>query len=301
MTALPFSSIALIGLGLVGSSLARKIKAVSSARVLAYAPSSQTRQRARELGLVDKMCDSLPEAVAEADCVVLCSPPSTFGALAKQIVPHLKKNAILSDVGSFKVRAIEDIKPHLDKNIFFVPAHPIAGTEHSGIDAGFATLFENRWCIITPLQNDANDKAAYGKALDKVEQFWQALGSSVVRMEAAHHDRVLALTSHLPHIIAWTMIATSQNLTDIDRKEVIDYSGGGFKDFTRLASSDPLMWRDVLLGNQAAVLEMIDRFTKELTLLRDAIDNHQGDVIQELFGKLRDTRALIIEAEKKIK
>jgi cyclohexadieny/prephenate dehydrogenase len=294
----PFRHITLIGLGLIGSSLAHKIKQESSCAVCAFAPSEKTRARALELDLADKVCPTLADSVKEAELVILCSPPSAFSSIACEIAPHLMPGTIISDVGSFKTGAIEAIAPHLSDSVFFVPTHPIAGTEHSGIDAGFAALFEKRWAILTPLEDQP---PAYEEAVGKVEKFWEAMGSMVAKMTAPHHDRVLALTSHLPHIIAWTMIAASQTLPNISTQEVIDYSGGGFKDFTRLASSDPVMWRDVLLGNQKPILEMIDKFSDELKTLRAAIEREDGAFLQELFTQTRTMRAFIIEAEKNFK
>lgn len=291
----PFSHIALIGLGLMGASLAHKIKQQNpKCQLSGFAPSKKTRKRAQELALTSNVFDNIKDTIKNADLIILCAPPGSFAEIAVEAKPHLKKGAVLSDVGSFKKQAIEDIVQHIRSDVHFVPAHPIAGTENSGINAGFAEIFENRWCILTPLDNK---NAEYLAAVEKVKRFWRIMGSKISLMDAKHHDRVLALTSHLPHIIAWTIIAAAENLPNISKKEIIDYSGGGFKDFTRLASSDPIMWRDVLLGNQQPVIEMIDNFTKELEILRSAIENKNGDFLQKLFSQTRSMRALILKAE----
>ncbi len=289
-----FDRVALIGLGLIGSSLARVIrKKKLCAHIDGWTPSTKTRARVRALNLIDEVHEDMARAVAQADLVILCTPPGVFGNIARDIKDHLKSGAILSDVGSFKAQAIKAIAPHVPDHVDFVPAHPIAGTEHSGPDAGFAELFEQRWVVITPL--DIRD-AGYGEAVDRVKKFWEQAGSKVSLMTPAHHDYVLALTSHLPHVIAWAIMATSEHVSDISEKEVIDYSGGGFRDFTRLASSDPLMWRDVLLGNQASVVDMIDHFIGDLNKLRAAIDTADGDFLMELFSRTRNIRAKIVRA-----
>ncbi len=294
---IPFRHITLIGLGLIGASIAHKLRQIKfNGTIEGFAPSAKTRARAAELGLVDRIAPTLTESVAHADLVIFCSPPGTFGQLAKTLRASLAPHTLLSDVGSFKCRAIEDITPHLPEGTLFVPAHPIAGTEHSGIDAGFAELFESRWTILTPLENTS---PAYKEATEKLKTFWLALGAKVSSMTPEHHDRVLALTSHLPHLIAWTMVASALGHKKIDKQEVIAYSGGGFKDFTRLASSDPIMWRDVMLGNRASVLEMIETFTTELEKLRQAIDQQEGDFLQNLFTQTRHLRDEILTAEKK--
>lgn len=295
----PFPHIALIGLGLIGASLAHKIKQQEpKCHLSGFAPSAATRKRAKEINLADSIFDNIGDTVKNADLTILCAPPGRFAEIAEEAAKHLKENSVLSDVGSFKNRAIEDISPHIKNNIYFVPAHPIAGTENSGIDAGFAEIFENRWCILTPLNNKNSN---YLEAVEKVKNFWKLMGSKISFMDAKHHDRVLALTSHLPHIIAWTITATAENLPNISKQEVIDYSGGGFRDFTRLASSDPIMWRDVLLGNQQPVIEMIDSFTKELEILRSAIENKNSDFLEKFFSQTRSMRSLILKAEKKAK
>ena len=289
-----FDRIALIGLGLIGSSLARVIAEKKLCdHVAGWTPSEATRARVRALGLVDETHDDMTKAVAKADLVMLCTPPGAFGDIARQIKGHLKPDAILSDVGSFKQRAISDIEPHLGEGVHFVPGHPIAGTEHSGPDAGFAELFEQRWVILTP--GGELDEAAQ-EAVQKVARFWEQTGANISLMKPAHHDRLLALTSHLPHVIAWAIMAASENAQAISEKEVIDYSGGGFRDFTRLASSDPIMWRDVLIGNRAPVLEMIDLFVGDLTRLRTAIEKSDGDFLEELFSRTRNIRQKIISA-----
>ncbi len=294
MSAPLFNRIALIGLGLIGSSLARIIRRERlGAQIAGWTPSEATRARVRALDLVDDLYGDLGEAVAQADLVMFCAPPGAFEEVARAIKDHLKRGAIVSDVGSFKQKAIADIAPHLGSDIHFVPGHPIAGTEHSGPDAGFAELFARRWVILTPL--DRPD-AAYDEAVHRVKALWEQAGSKVSLMTPIHHDRLLALTSHLPHVIAWAIMAASENADKISEKEVIDYSGGGFRDFTRLASSDPIMWRDVLIGNRTPVLEMIDLFIGDLSKLRAAIEKSDGDFLQELFSRTRDIRRKIIQA-----
>ena len=291
-----FPHIALLGLGLIGSSLAHMIKRnFPSSHISGFAPSQKTRDYAQKHFSGTTIYDNAPQAVEGADLVLLCAPPHAFGKLACSIQSHLKQGAIISDVGSFKQKAILDIEPHLPSYVYFIPAHPIAGTEKSGPDSGFASLFENRWCILTPLENKKNDPA-YQIALGKMQSFWRKAGSKIALMDESHHDKVLALTSHLPHVIAWTIVLSSQNIAQISRKEVVDYSGGGFRDFTRLAASDPIMWRDVLIGNRQAVLEMIDHFADELQKIRKAIDDEQGDFLKTLFAQTKSIRDKIIEA-----
>jgi cyclohexadieny/prephenate dehydrogenase len=228
--------------------------------------------------------------VKDADLVVLASPVGAFAALAEAVKPHLKKGAVLTDVGSVKSSVVDQMRPHLPHGIHFVPAHPIAGTEHSGPDAGFAELFENRWCILTPV--DGTDKAA----VDKLAAFWRAIGANVEVMSPQHHDLVLAITSHIPHLIAYNIVGTAADMEENVRREVIKFSASGFRDFTRIAASDPTMWRDIFLHNKDAVLEMLGRFTEDLTSLQRAIRRGDGDTLFDLFSRTRAIRRNILDA-----
>lgn len=286
-----FSRVALIGLGLIGSSLAHVIaKKKLAAEIVGYARSEATRLKALELGLVDRIYPSAAEAVAGADLVILCSPVGTYGALAAEIAPALKPGAILSDVGSVKGAVVKDVLPHVPAGVHFIPGHPIAGTEQSGPESGFAELFINRWCILTPLPNANTD------AVDKLADFWRACGSNVEMMTPEHHDLVLAITSHLPHLIAYNIVSTAADLEEVTSSEVIKYSAGGFRDFTRIAASDPTMWRDVFLNNKDAVLEMLGRFSEDLSALQRAIRWGDGETLFNIFTRSRQIRRSIIAA-----
>lgn len=286
-----FDTVALVGLGLIGSSLARAIRQNDLARrIVACVRPGPTADKVRELGLADTVCEDLKEGVADADFVILCTPVGTFGPLAEEMAGALKPGAIVSDVGSVKAKVIADVGPHLPEGIHFVPAHPVAGTEESGPEAGFAKLFQDRWCILTP-PADANEEA-----VEKVTAFWEGCGSHVEIMEAEHHDLVLAITSHVPHLIAYNIVGTARHLETVTDKEVIKYSAGGFRDFTRIAASDPTMWRDVFLANKDAVLEMLGRFTEDLTALQRAIRFGDGDALYDLFSHTRAIRRQIIDA-----
>ncbi|MFZ5733863.1 MAG: prephenate/arogenate dehydrogenase family protein, partial [Pseudomonadota bacterium] len=261
-----FQRIALIGFGLIGGSIARAAKAQGLAgEIVTTARSKETRARVIELGIADRVLDTNAEAVKDADLVILCIPVGICGDVAKEIAPHLKAGAIVSDVGSVKGAVLRDMAAHLPADVHFVPAHPVAGTEHSGPDSGFAELFINRWCILTPPEN------ANAAAVDKLATFWSAIGANVEIMTADHHDLVLAVTSHLPHLIAYTIVGTADELEDVTRSEVLKFSAGGFRDFTRIAASDPTMWRDVFLTNKDAVLEMLGAFQEDLSKLTRAI------------------------------
>ena len=255
-----------------------------------YARSAETRGIALDIGIVDSVHDTAAEAVKDADLVILCSPVGTYGALAAEIGPHLKPGCILTDVGSVKGAVVRDVAPHLPFHVHFIPGHPIAGTEQSGPRAGFAKLFENRWCILTPPPH------ASMAAVAKLKAFWEAFGSKVDEMTPEHHDLVLAITTHLPHLIAYNTVATAADLEEVTKSEVIKYSAGGFRDFTRIAASDPTMWRDVFLNNRDAVLEMLGRFSEELSVLQRAIRWGDGDTLFDLFTRARDVRRGIIEA-----
>ena len=286
-----FEKVALLGLGLIGSSLshaARRGKLVGT--ISGYARSAETRATALEIGIVDTVHETAAEAVKDADLVILCTPVGTYAALAEEIAAHLKPGCILTDVGSVKGAVVRDVAPHLPLNVHFIPGHPIAGTEQSGPRSGFATLFDNRWCILTPPPHSSMEAVA------KLKSFWVALGSKVDEMTPEHHDLVLAITSHLPHLIAYNTVATAADLEEVTDSEVIKYSAGGFRDFTRIAASDPTMWRDVFLNNREAVLEMLGRFSEELSLLQRAIRWGDGDTLFDLFTRARAVRRGIIEA-----
>jgi cyclohexadieny/prephenate dehydrogenase len=285
-----FDRLALIGMGLIGGSIARAARAQGLVRsIAATARSSATRRRVAELGLADQVVETNAAAVEGADLVIVCIPVGACGDVAKEIGPHLMPGAIVSDVGSVKASVLQDMAPHLAPGVHFVPAHPVAGTEHSGPDAGFAELFVNRWCILTPPENA--DKSA----VERLAAFWRALGANVETMSAEHHDLVLGITSHLPHLIAYTIVGTADELGTVTRSEVLKFSAGGFRDFTRIAASDPTMWRDVFLYNKDAVLEMLGRFNEDLSTLTRAIRNGNGEALFEHFSRTRAIRRGIVE------
>jgi cyclohexadieny/prephenate dehydrogenase len=291
MKAPHFETIALIGLGLIGSSLGHAVKRAGLAgHITGHARSADTRKVALEIGFIDSAFENAAQACENVDLVVLCVPLGAYGEIAAEIAPALKPGAILTDVGSVKASAIRDLKTHMPDNVHLIPGHPIAGTEQSGPNAGFAELFDNRWCILTP--QEGTDEKAVGKLKD----FWQACGSDVEIMSAEHHDLVLAITSHVPHLIAYNIVGTAADLETVTRSEVIKYSAGGFRDFTRIAASDPTMWRDVFLTNKDAVLEMLGRFTEDLSALQRAIRWDDSDALYELFTRTRNIRRSIIEA-----
>ncbi len=291
MTEPLFDTMALIGVGLIGSSIARAARARGAVRsIVATARSPETRKRVAELGLADRVVETNEAAVEGADLVIVCIPVGACGAVAKEIGPHLAAGATVSDVGSVKGSIVRDMGPHLPKTVHFVPAHPVAGTEYSGPDAGFAELFENRWCILTP------PEGADAKAVDKLAAFWRLLGANVETMTADHHDLVLAITSHLPHLIAYTIVGTADELQTVTRSEVLKFSAGGFRDFTRIASSDPTMWRDIFLANKDGVLEMLGRFNEDVSALTKAIRRGDGEALYEHFTRTRAIRRSIIEA-----
>ncbi len=291
MTEPLFDRIAIVGLGLIGSSIARAARAQGAVRsIVATARSPQTRKRVVELGIADKVVETNEEAVEGADLVIVCVPVGVCGAVAKEIGPHLKAGATISDVGSVKGSIVRDMGPHLPKNVHFVPAHPVAGTEHSGPDAGFAELFVNRWCILTP------PEGTDAQAVEKLAAFWRLLGANVETMTPEHHDLVLAITSHLPHLIAYTIVGTADELQTVTRSEVLKFSAGGFRDFTRIAASDPVMWRDIFLANKDAVLEMLGRFNEDVSALTKAIRRGDGEALYEHFTRTRAIRRGIIDA-----
>ena len=286
-----FERVALIGIGLIGSSLAHVMRSEKiAAHISGHAKSAETRATAVKLGLVDSMHETAAAAVKNADLVIMCVPVGACGEIAKDISAALKPGAILTDVGSVKAAIVRDVVPYLPAGIHFIPGHPIAGTEQSGPASGFAELFEKRWCILTPLPD--SDPAAVAK----LEKFWRSCGSDVELMTPEHHDMVLAITSHLPHLIAYNIVATAADLEDVTDSEVIKYSASGFRDFTRIAASDPTMWRDVFMNNREAVLEMLGRFSEDLSMLQRAIRFGDGNALFSLFTRARGVRRKIIEA-----
>jgi cyclohexadieny/prephenate dehydrogenase len=290
-----FDKIALIGIGLIGSSLARVIRRKGLAgHVSISTRSAVTLARAEELGLGDSYSTDPAIAVADADLVVVSVPVGASGEVAEAIAPALKPGAIVTDVGSTKGSVIAQMRPKLPESVHFIPGHPLAGTEKSGPDAGFAELFENRWCVFTPLPG--TDPVA----LEKLSEFWRRCGSNVDTMDPDHHDMVLAIVSHLPHIIAYNIVGTADDLQTVTKSEVIKYSASGFRDFTRLAASDPTMWRDVCLHNKDAILEMLARFSEDLASLQRAIRWGDGEKLFDLFTRTRAIRRSIIEAGQEV-
>ena len=285
-----FNRLALIGTGLIGGSIARAARAQAAVRsIAATARSAATRKRVAELGFADQVMETNAAAVEGADLVIVCVPVGVCGAVAKEIGPHLAPGAIVSDVGSVKGSVVRDMAPHLPANVHFVPAHPVAGTENSGPDSGFSELFVNRWCILTPPANiDAT-------AVERLKAFWTRLGANVETMSAEHHDLVLGITSHLPHLIAYTIVGTADELSEVTRSEVLKFSAGGFRDFTRIAASDPIMWRDVFLANKDAVLEMLGRFNEDLSALTRAMRSGDGQALFDHFTRTRAIRRGIVD------
>ena len=292
MTAPLFERVTIIGFGLIGSSLARAIRAHGLAReIVACDSSAEARADITELGLADRVIEDPAEAVMAADLVVICTPVGSYAALGTAIAPKLAPGAILTDVGSVKQSVIRDLQPVVPSDVHLVPGHPIAGTEKSGPRSGFGSLFEGRWAVLTP--PPGTDRAA----IDKVAALWRGIGSEVVEMEAEHHDKVLAITSHLPHLIAYTIVGTAVDLEESLQSEVVKFSAGGFRDFTRIAASDPTFWRDVFLNNREAVLEMLQRLTEDLAALQRAIRRGEGDFLYERFARAREIRRGVIEAK----
>lgn len=286
-----FDRIALIGIGLIGSSLAYDIRRLGLAREIVVATRSpDTLKRAEELGLGDRYTTSSADAVRDADLVIVSVPVGASESVAKEIAASLKPGAVVTDVGSTKASVIAQMLPHIPAGVHFIPGHPLAGTEKSGPDAGFPGLFEGRWCIFTPVAGTDDT------AMKRLRGFWEALGSKVDEMDAEHHDKVLAIVSHLPHIIAYNIVGTADDLETVTESEVIKYSASGFRDFTRLAASDPTMWRDVCLHNRDAILEMLARFSEDLAYLQRAIRWGEGDKIFELFTRTRAIRRSIVQA-----
>jgi cyclohexadieny/prephenate dehydrogenase len=286
---LPFARVSVIGLGLIGSSVARAVReTMPTVWLTGHDAEPEVRETARALKLVDDIADNAGAAVIDADFVILCVPVGIIGGVAREIAADLPAEAVISDVGSSKASVLAALVAALPSHAI-IPAHPVAGTERSGPEAGFASLFHNRWCILTP-PSDADPVA-----VERVSDFWRRLGANVELMDAAHHDLVLAVTSHLPHLIAYTIVGTASDLEGVTESEVIKYSAGGFRDFTRIAASDPTMWRDVFLTNKDAVLEMLGRFSEDLTALQRAIRNGDGDQLFDHFTRTRAIRRGIIE------
>jgi cyclohexadieny/prephenate dehydrogenase len=287
-----FDRVAFIGIGLIGSSMARAMRRDGLAgTIVACARRPETRDAALRLKVADAATADYAEAVKGVDLVVIATPIGTNGEIARIVAPHLKPGAIVTDVGSVKRAVVDAVAPHLPASVHFVPAHPIAGTEHSGPEAGFAELFAGRWTILTPLPD--TDPAA----VEKVATLWRTIGAKVDIMQPDHHDMVLAITSHLPHLIAYTIVGTATDLADDLRQEVIKYSASGFRDFTRIAASDPVMWRDIFLNNKDAVLDVLQRFSEDITALQRAIRKGDGQTLEDLFTRTRAIRRGIIDAK----
>ena len=291
MTEPLFNRIAILGLGLIGSSIARAVRRGGLAEtVVGYDKDAQVRAKAEELGLADRIRKSAAAAVEGADLIVIAVPVRASGDVAREISEHLTPGAIVTDVGSVKSSVIRDVLPEIPDGIAFVPGHPIAGTEQSGPEAGFPELFEGRWCVLTRCEKSTDE------AVERVAAFWQALGADIDIMDPEHHDLVLAITSHVPHLIAYNIVGTAADLEKVTESEVVKFSAGGFRDFTRIAASDPIMWRDVFLSNKGAVLEMLGRFSEDLAALQRAIRWEDGPALQELFTRTRAIRREVIEA-----
>jgi cyclohexadieny/prephenate dehydrogenase len=291
----PMKKIAIIGLGLIGSSIAHAVRRKHlAAEISGHDSSADVLERARAIAFCDTLHADVAGCVKGAELVILCAPLGAYKSIAPAIAPHLMKGAILSDVGSVKGAVIRDVGPHVPAGVHFIPAHPIAGTEFSGPEAGFASLFDGRWTILTPPSSNQNG-GSDPKAVQRLKDFWLALGSQVDVMDSGHHDLVLAITSHLPHLIAYNIVGTAHDLEKVTEGEVIKYSASGFRDFTRIAASDPTMWRDVFLNNRAAVLEVLGRFTEDLSQLQRAVRNGDGKTLFDLFTRTRAIRRAIID------
>ncbi|MBU2868105.1 prephenate/arogenate dehydrogenase family protein [Pacificibacter marinus] len=286
-----YERVALIGLGLIAGSMSLAMRRAGVAgEITGYARSAETRTTAHEMGLVDRVCDTAIEAVKDADLVVLAVPVGAMGSVMAEIAPALKAGAVVTDVGSVKKDIFASVLPHLPENVEFIGTHPMAGTEHSGPKSGFAELFDKRWCLIVPTEDSAETEIL------RIEDFWRALGANTKRMDAEHHDLVCAVVSHTPHLIAYTMVGVADDLSRVTDQEVIEFSAAGFRDFTRIAASDPTMWRDVFLSNKDATLEILGRFTEELFALQRAIRMGDGDHLHEYFTRTRAIRRGIIDA-----
>ncbi|HUO22121.1 MAG TPA: prephenate/arogenate dehydrogenase family protein [Caulobacteraceae bacterium] len=294
MTAGPiYERVAIIGCGLIGGSVARAVRAKGLAGEIVVGEREPALSRVKALGLADRATDDLAEAVTGADLVLFAVPPGAMESAARAAAPGYRPGATITDVGSVKAAVTKALLASAPDTVFVIPGHPIAGTEHSGPDAGFATLFENRWVILTP--HKAGD-AAYDAAVDRLAAFWAGMGANVDRMDEQHHDLVLAVTSHLPHLLAYSLVGMAADMEEVTQAEVMKYSAGGFRDSTRLAASDPIMWRDVFLNNKDAVLEILGRFTEDLQALSRAVRWGEGDKLQDLFTRTRAIRRGIIDA-----
>ncbi len=292
MSTVLFQRIALVGIGLIGSSLARVARRDGLfGHIAVAARTRKTLDKALELGLADSVTLDVREAVEGAELVMICTPLGTYRAIAEAMAPGLEAGCIVSDVGSAKGMVFSDIAPYLPAGVHLVPGHPVAGTEFSGPEAGFAELFEGHWCVLTP------EAGTDGDAVERVAELWRRAGMMIEIMDAEHHDQVLAITSHLPHLIAYTIVGTATDLEDDLKKEIVKFSAGGFRDFTRIAASDPVMWRDVCLNNKDAILEMLGRFSEDLTALRRAIRRNEGDTLKDAFSRTREIRRGVIEAK----
>lgn len=287
----PFKHVAVLGLGLIASSICLALRRVDkNVRITGYDINADHRSKAADIGLCDQVFETSGEAVKDADLVILAVPVGAMGELAKDVQSYLSPNAILTDVGSVKGEIINAVSPYVPDTVSFIPGHPLAGTEYSGPEAGFSSLFDNRWCLLTPLEGLDEEP------LELLTKFWQSLGANVDVMDPEHHDLVLATTSHAPHLIAYTMVGVADDLQRVTESEVINYSAAGFRDFTRIAASDPTMWRDVFLNNKKATLEILGRFTEELFALQRAIRVGDGDHLFDYFNRTRAIRRGIIEA-----
>lgn len=291
MTKPLFNRIAILGLGLIGSSIAQAVRRGNLAQtIVGYDKDADVRLKAEELGLADRVRKSAAASVEDADLIIICVPVRASGDVAREISEHLAPGAIVTDVGSVKASVIRDVLPELPDGVAFVPGHPIAGTEQSGPEAGFPELFEGRWCVLTRCEKSTDE------AVERVSALWRAMGSDIDVMDPEHHDLVLAITSHVPHLIAYNIVGTAADLEKVTESEVVKFSAGGFRDFTRIAASDPVMWRDVFLSNKDAVLEMLGRFSEDLAALQRAIRWDDGQALQDLFTHTRAIRREVIEA-----
>ncbi|MFZ9632422.1 MAG: prephenate/arogenate dehydrogenase family protein [Alphaproteobacteria bacterium] len=287
-----FRRVAIVGFGLIGSSVARVLRRDGLAgEIVACDASAEARARVLALGIADRALASPAAAVRGADLVMLCTPVRSFGAIGAAMARGLSKGAIVSDVGSVKGAVVEALAPHIPRGVHLVPGHPIAGTENSGPDAGFAELFQGRWCVLTPPEGTS------ARAVGRVAEFWRRAGMEIATMSPAHHDRVLAITSHVPHLIAYTIVSTVSDLEETMRAEVIKFAASGFRDFTRVAGSDPTMWRDIFLSNREAVLEMTGRLYEDIALLQKAIRHGDGDTLHRVFSRSRRVRGGIVQAK----
>ena len=286
-----FDTVCIIGLGLIGGSIGLSMKKNNfDTKIIGYAKTEKTLLRAVERGLIDDAEKSLVKAVDDADLVILATPLSTFKLIIEEIAPFLKKGSIVTDTGSAKFTVLEELKDLIPSDVEFIPGHPIAGTEESGPDSGFPELFENRWCILTPTEDNSKE------SIERIKYFWELLGSKVEIMDALHHDKVLAITSHIPHLIAYNIVGTANDLANVTDSEVVKYSAGGFRDFTRIAASDPKMWSDIFTYNSEAVLEMLDLFSNDLTKLKKSILEKDTNMLFSSFERTRNVRKRIIDA-----